>query len=84
MIVKDGGTYVCIHESRLLRILESKAMCDNKTTDNIESDDSGDKDGRNTDAAGNVTENNDDFLRDVDEDSGATANIEQGRSASDK
>ena len=38
------------------------------TTDNIKSDDSKDEDGRNTDAAGNATENNDDFLRDVHED----------------
>ena len=65
-------------------------MCNNKTTNNIESDDSEDEDERNTDAAGNGTVNNNDFLRDVhqdgeikDEDFGATASIEQGRSASD-
>ena len=53
----------------------------NKTTDNIERDDE-DEDKKNTDAAGNDTENNDDFLRDVhqdgeikDEDFGATANM---------
>ena len=64
-------------------------MCNNKTADNIERDDSEDEDGRNTDAAGNGTKNNDDFLRDVhqdgeikDEDFGASANIEQYRSAS--
>ena len=70
------------------RALESKAMYNNKTTDNIESDDSEDEDKENT-AAGNGTENNDDFPKDVhqdcetkDEDSGDIANIEQGRSAS--
>ena len=52
-----------IHESRLLGALESKAMYDNKKTDNIESDK--DEDRRNTDAAVNGTEKNDDFLRDV-------------------
>ena len=78
-----------INENRLLRALESKAMYNNKTTDNIKSDDSEDEDRRNTDAVVNGTGNNDDFLRDVhedgetkDEDFGATANIEQCRSAS--
>lgn len=70
---------------KLLRALESKASHNNKTTDNnIQSDDSEDKDKENTDAAGNGTENND-FPRDSetkDEDSGATANIEKNRSAS--
>ena len=33
MIVRYGGTYVCVYESRLSRALESKAMYDNKTTD---------------------------------------------------
>ena len=82
-------TYVCVYESRPLRALESKAMYNNKTNDNVESDDSEDEDGRNTDATRNGTENNDDFLKDVhedgeikDEDFGATANNELGRSAS--
>ena len=85
VIVRFGGTYVCVHESRFLRELELKAMYNDKT-DNIESEN---EDGRNTDAAGNGTVNNDDFPRDVledgkirNEDFGATANIEQGRSAS--
>ena len=50
-----------------------------------------DEDKKNTDAAGNGTENNDDFPRDVhqggrikDEDFGATVNIEQSRSISGK
>ena len=84
MIVRYGGTYLHLHESRLLRALESKGMYNCKTTDNIESDDSGDED-----AARNGTENNDVFLRDVhqdgeikDEDFGATANIEKDGSAS--
>ena len=68
VIVRYGGTYLHVHESRLLRTLESKAMYNKKTTDNIESDDSEDEDGRNTDAAGNGTKNNDDFLRDVHQD----------------
>ena len=83
MIVRYGGTYVHVHGSRLLRALESKAMYNNKTTDNIVSDDWEDEDGRNNDATGNGTENNDDFLRDVhqdgeikDENLGATANIQ--------
>ena len=56
---------------------------------NLESNDSKDEDGRNTDVAGNGAENNDDFPSDVhqdgetkDEDFGATANIEQDRLAS--
>ena len=53
MIGRYGGTYVCVHESRLLRALESKAMSSNKTIDKIESDDNEDEDGRNTDAEGN-------------------------------
>ena len=61
VIVRYGDTYICVHESRLLRVLESKSLLDKKTTDNIESDDSGDEDRRNTDAARNGTENNDDF-----------------------
>ena len=68
MIVIYGGTYVHILESRLLRALESKAMYNNETTNNIESDDKEYENGRNTDAAGNGTENNDDFLRDVHQD----------------
>ena len=82
MIVRYGGTYIHIHESSRLITLEPNAMYDNKTTDNIERDDSEDEDGRNTDAAGNGTENNDEFLRDLHQDSeiknedfGATANI---------
>ena len=54
-----------------------------------QADESVDEDGKNTDAAVNGTEKNDDFLRDVhqdseikDEDFGATTNIEQGRLAS--
>ena len=89
MVVRYGGTYVCVHERRLLRALDSKAMYNNKTTDNIESDNSEDEDRRNADTAVNGTENNDDFLRNVhqddeikDEDFGATVNIERGRSAS--
>ena len=89
MIVRYGGTYVRIHESRFLRAFESKALYDNKTTDDIESDDSEDEDERNTDAAENGTKNNDDFPSDVhqdgeikDEDFGVTANIEQGSSVS--
>ena len=54
MIVRYGGTYVHLHENKLLRSFESKA-------DNIENDDSEDEDVRNTDATGNGTENNDDF-----------------------
>ena len=88
VIVRFGGTYVRIHQSRFLRAFKSKALYDNKTTDNIESDDSKD-DGRNTDAAGNGTNNNDDFPSDVhqdgeikDEDFGASAIIEQCGSAS--
>ena len=64
-------------------------MYNNKTTANIESDDSEDEDERNTDAAGNGTENNDDFLRDIHQDGeikdeyfGAMAKTEHGRSAS--
>ena len=53
MIVSYGGTYVCVHKSRFLRALESKAMYNNITTDNIERDNSEDKDKENTDAAGN-------------------------------
>ena len=89
VIGRYRGTYVCVHESRLLRAFDSKAMYNNKTADNIESDDRKDEDGRNSDAAGNGTKNNDDFPRDVhqdgkikDEDFRTTANIEQGRSAS--
>ena len=72
--------------SRLLRALESKVMHYNKTINNIESDDS-----ENMAAAGNDTEKNDDFPRDVHQDSdwfdkkedfGAIANIEKDRSAS--
>ena len=52
-----------MHESRLLRALESKAMHYNQTSDNyIESED---EDKENMDAARNCTENNDYFPRDV-------------------
>ena len=85
LILIGDGNIEESNESRLLRALKSKAVYNNKTTDNIESDDSADADKENMDAAGN-TENNDDFLRDVhqddetkDEDFGTTANIEQGR-----
>ena len=43
MMVRYGGTNVHVHESRLLEALESKAMHNNKTTDNIESDDNENK-----------------------------------------
>ena len=58
VIVRYGSTYVHVHKSGLVRALESKAMYNNKTTDNIESD----EDGRNTDAARNGTENTNDFM----------------------
>ena len=49
VIVRYGGIYVHVHESRLLRALKSKALYNNKT-DNIESEGE-----ENTDAAGNGT-----------------------------
>ena len=73
-----------MHESKLLRVLESKAM-----HNNIESDDSEYKDKENMDATRNDTENNDKFPRDEHQDSvekdeefGATANLKKDRSTS--